>query len=270
MGFPYSKKQYLAKKKTKKTTKKPTTKKAIVKLIKKEIAVEAETKFANYDVAVDALINGNGIATPAGTGGYVSSNLIPTISQGNGAADRQGNKITTRSFLVRGVVQSYPYSVTTNTNLSPFFVDVYIVSNKATNSITIPTVSNLFRVGNNTEAYDGSFINSMDQFNTVAWTKHYHKRFRMDARNGPGYNTAITAAGGSIDGLNNKHAMIQQFKAKIPLPKHLLYNDAAVNQPNNKSFWLIAGYINMDGVIDTNVQNRATLSVQSILGFDDI
>lgn len=229
--------------------------KSIKKLIKKEIAVEAETKWSTQAISSDSAIKGGGILST--TNGYVSSDLIPAIGQGLGAGDRIGNKIKPRHLEVRGFIYASPYDVTTNPTAVPFTIDMYIVRSKVTNSSTIPSLSGLMRYGDATEAYDGSMLNALDNLDTTTWTLVKHKRFKMNTR-----------AATTVDGQNNGGQLCKTFKIKLKLPP-FVYQDNTFTQPQNYSMWALFGYTNNDNTIDANTITRARLNLQTLIAYDD-
>lgn len=233
----------------------PRSVKTLKKLIRKEIAIASETKCEMGLTATVNLQNG-GISMSPARGSALA--IMPTVFQGGEINERLGNKVKPVSLVLRGIVRCNPYDVTTNNNLQPFMVDMYIVSNKSSKAVVTPEMAtNFFKFQNGTVGYQGSLLNRMNPINSVQWTLHKHKVFKMAC-------TDITPP----DSNNNGSRFWYTFSIKIKAPL-LQYQDDLTGYPTNYMPYVLFGVTNVDNTTAAG-QYRATVNLESFLFYDDM
>jgi len=94
-----------------------------------------------------------------------------TIPQGVTQGSRIGNKIRTKSLIMKLIVYPAPYDSTNNPTPRPLIFKMWIIQRKQ-NSTTLPTLANLinfFQFGASTEPFDGQLVDLTKPINKDAY-----------------------------------------------------------------------------------------------------
>jgi len=282
--------------------------KNVRQIAKKVIASQAEDKIITYPItcynaalgvptAVPAnwesrttFVPGQGLnITTLGTNPYsgVIATPLLAITQGLTQADRTGNAIRPKKFLLRGIIQTDLNqlnsvsggtwsNVVNNIFESPFVTHMLIYKRKdslwGTNSFD---PSRILNTGSGAGLIDGSLIADLYPFNTDAYTIIKHKTFKMQ-------NQPFSQISGSVtaDGWGNGYKQAHSFKIYVPVKKVWKYDDTNVsgnvpaNFPMNDNFYVAFWNTNCDNskisvASPLNVYSRCTVTMQTVMNFED-
>lgn len=228
---------------------------SIKDLIHKEIYKISETK-CEMGITTTTNVQNGGIQMSPARGYSVA--IMPIITQGGEINERIGNKIKPVYLQLRGVIRCNPYELTTNNGLQPFLVDMYIVSNKTSKAV-IPAEmgTNFFKFQNTTVGYQGSLLNRLNPINSVQWTLHKHKTFKMCC-------TDITPPDSNNNGFRYYHVFNEKIKAPL-----LTYQDDLTGYPTNYMPYAFFGVTNIDNTASVG-QYRCVIELESFLFYDDM
>lgn len=199
-------------------------------LVRREIKRMAEDKLIQTDLGPYNMYQYIDAAT--------TYNLLPTISQGTGQANRIGNKIRVTKAVLRMALTIFNQSVT----YGPTYVDVYIHKYRNWSALqgTLPpsSMNDFLQVGNSSTSYSGVMTDWLRPVNSDQFQLVFKKRIYL-------YNPLnSTSVSGSTSSINPSRTLV------IPLTKHLkklvMYDDTQ-NLPTNDQLWLSVGCTQMDG-----------------------
>jgi len=227
-----STKSKLRKRRTK-TVRSSSTAKAIKSIVKKELMVEAETKFTSEDSDGYTFV-GNEICSPA-----VSLNSpMSSITQGVTQGSRIGNKINCTKFNLKMCLT--PNLVDSSVPEVPMLVQIWI--GRLKNSTSPPSATNLaqlYQDGSSTTAPNGTLLQTMRTVNSDLFTIYKSWKFKL----GQSGSTAP----------NNDFPFLKQITYDVKqMHGSVLYNDVQ-NSATNKFLYMWATYTKMNQVIDSTV-----------------
>jgi len=193
-----------------------------------------------------------------------------TIAQGVQEAQRIGNQIRLKKWVIRGLI--HPASNTSNIvqNTSQGYVDIYF-GRLNTNGELSSSLPNLLDNGNTSEAPSGTMTQIFRRVNKDEYKIYYHKRFKVAPANSvSGLQTTI----------NNDFGLVKTFGFDVC--KHICksavikYNDND-NDPNNDMIRRLALWATWTPAIgdmgtNSNVQtlnHYYNISIQSYADYED-
>lgn len=229
----------------KKTVKKAVAKarrQPLVKLVKRIIKRQAETKISVFQDGFDigpGTIDANNIQplTPYNAVGL-------DISQGDGQADRQGNRITVKSAVMRYTIYPAPYAATTNDTPRPQVVRMWFFSQKSSNTLLVTNPPQFIQTGNSSGTLSGTLLDLNRVLNNDEYTYLGHRTFKLGYSS---YNgTGPSAANEYFN--NNDFKFFHQGTINLTkwFPKIIKYNDTDDN-PNSKLVMMLIQTVHADG-----------------------
>lgn len=185
------------------------------------------------------------------TGSILNLHNVWTTSQGSGEADRIGNHITPKSWMLRGFVYS-------NSGGIPCYVKMWVLKLKS--GFEAPTTFNdFFDLGNANTNPTGQLLDITRPVNTERYTI---------------YTSRIIKVGGASTGAfiaNN------DFKLSVPISinllkyqKHVLkYNDNSSSSPLNSGLYLAFNIAPVDGSV-YGAGSTIRFTYDLVGGFEDV
>jgi len=284
--------------------------KNVRQIAKKVIASQAEDKIITYPITLyngslgapgmvplnwesrTIFVPGSGLSIDGlGTNPYsgVLGTPLLAITQGLTQADRTGNCIRPKKFLLRGVIQTdlNQYStvapggtwsnVVNNIFETPFVCHMLIYKRKDSlwgQGSYDP--SRILNTGVGAGRIDGSLIADLYPFNTDAYTIIKHKTFKMQ-------NQPFSQISGNVtaDGWGNGFKQAHSFKIYVPVKKVWKYDDTntsgnvPANFPVNDNFYVAFWNTNCDNSKvniyspGNIVYSRCTVTMQTVMNFED-
>jgi len=252
----------------------------IHKIAENKIFVQSLTSISGQDPNAAVNIFGSGCNWNGlvGTTGLVFQTVFPPLLLGSGQGAREGNQIEPRSFTLRGVITSQPYTAGNAPAIpAPFYVHMFIYRQKG--NIFASDVSKILQgagpsntqQSGNSGPFDGTLLKSTYPINRDLYNVYKHKVFRMQYYpqgtlvNSPtGNNTDIS------DGYGNGFKMSHIFKINIPVKKSWKYNDSDTNLPTNDNFNVMFAVVNADNTQNSLAVARCALVMESVLHFEDV
>jgi len=182
--------------------------------------------------------------------------LLPTMVQGDTAYQRHGDRVTPKSLIVKLHV-SPP---TGSGGFPTIQVRIHFLKHKKfTNRATLggnasTEVPKLLDNGSGTQLpYDGTILASQYQLNTDIWTDIKTLNFTISKDN-------VSPTTG---------APFREFTVRIPCPKHLTYQDATAQDPENFCPIMLCGYMFPDGTAPDTVVPKLRVVSQSFFTYTD-
>jgi len=193
-----------------------------------------------------------------------------TIAQGVQEAQRIGNQIRLKKWVIRGLI--HPVDNTSNIllNTSQGYVDIYF-GRLNTNGELSSSLPNLLDNGNTSEAPSGTMAQIFRRVNKDEYKIYYHKRFKVSPAN---------SVSGQQTTINNDFGLVKTFGFDVC--KHICksavikYNDSD-NDPNNdmiRRLALWATWTPAIGNMGTNsnpqtLSHYYNISIQSYADYED-
>lgn len=250
--------------KAKKYITNPYLVKVIKRLVKKQQEIKTVTSTLFPRINADGIMKSSGInnqlATPAGATCDIS--IIPAVGQGTAQGQRNGNKISPVSLLIRGVVNALPTSATASgTNYYPNMpLYVRIVVYCLRSNATINNNDLLLDQGTSNKNFDGSLSDLMLPYNQERFKIVKSRQYNLQ----PVY--ANSDPSGQTENTNKRTS--KMFKMYVKLPKTLTYADN-VNDNNKTRYYIAAGVVNYDGTLIGTNDARARIYAEAVLKFRD-
>lgn len=225
--------------------------KGLVKLIKKVIHKTAETKLASSEMVIGF---GNNQQSPTMNVRTLSpSSAYMPIIQGPSQDERIGNRIQTKSVILRYILHALPYNATTNT--APCPIDVVMWIGRLKRSIDSPTsanFSNFLQYGSASVAPVGDLSDINGVINKDYFTvdkKIVHKIGFADYG-----GTGVNVGAQSYANNDYKYNVVRKVNLTKCFAKTYVFNDAD-NDPQNSRTYIWFEAIRADGLtgISTNI-----------------
>lgn len=258
---------YSSVKKHRKRMAKKTNKK-MAKVAKQVIASEAEPKRA-YTSTGNSLIKFNSGIDSVGD----LIQILPGIGQGSGESQRDGNRITARSFNIRGYLKLDINDVDDSTKLPNVAARLMVVSMKVTPSYqdaqTLASkLGTLLKKGATTTAFAGNLQDLFAPINTDVFTVHYDKvhYLRQDYLNVIGATPPSQRVSADIS------KTVKFFNINVKCKNRKLLYDEDVGSdtlPVNFGPFLLLGYSYLDGSTPDIVDTKLGLCFDSTFTYLD-
>jgi len=235
--------------------------------VRKVIHGEAETKMKVVNIFSESDIIGVGLnTTTTPISGLTQSNILDVlnIEQGPEQEEREGNKIQNCKLKLRGVIQSMPYSTSTNDSTYPY--EVHMVFYKLKKDIANYNSSLKVLPNNNTGEVDGTLINSVYPYNKDRYIIRKVRVFRLRP-----LNASLTNPVGAdfINSQQSNAPAYHRFVETIDIHKELKYNDQG-NVPTNDWVGVSLFIINGDGNVLDSATVRAKATMDAVLTYKDL
>lgn len=251
-----------------KTTKKAPTKKSISlpikRYVKATIARQAEEKIVQYENTQTPVVE-----ISSSTASYYVENLSTPfqISQGTSQAERIGNEIVLKSFVLRGYF--LPVLAGSAPSFDGCLLKLYIGYRKDYSVIT-PSLTNLYQSGASSAAPQGTIYDMITPVNNDTYKIIYQRTFKLSPSNAA--TTPIVALP------NNDFSLVRTFA--VDLCKHGLknrkikYNDVATPPfdalINNLYMWCVATRNDGQAITTNNGPSLYNINFTSTIKFTDI
>lgn len=212
----------------------------IKKYVKRAISSNIETK-ETCATTVNATIFTANMQGPVSLPTWL--NLVPTIAQGTGVGQRIGNSVRVSRANFKGYVNLLPYGTTSNPGPLPYYVKIWLVSNRVNNSYSLAASNinnNFFELGSQTFGFDGRIMDMVYPVNKELWKIHGVRTMRL----GSSSITNQSGTGAYCDG-QSPMSMFFSFEYGKILSK-LAFDDATL-APTNRSLFLVFQCVSADG-----------------------
>lgn len=234
----------------------------IKKIVKRVVRGEAELKCAPlYTVADQQVVYGAGLNPGAGLG-WVSTQLIPPVTQGSGDGQRIGNKINIKYFKLNYTLRAYNVTSTLNPFLAtPFIVRVIVYRQKYANDDSSPLA--ILDSGNGAQNIGSTPDDYFKPYNKKMFTIYYSKNHYMQPiRN----ETTVPISSDNVAN-GTKSWYNRRLTIKLPVKK-FIYADTTTT-PSNAGCFMAVCLCNTDGVIVSTTQTRVMVNAESLLYYTD-
>lgn len=229
--------------------------------VKREIDRNLETMVAVNQVFKRVAVPGAGLDTSNGLGLSTTAGIIPSISRGDGDADRTGDQFIAKKLVLKYNLRARDVS---GTSFQPFkqpFLVRVIVYNKRY-ALDDATQVGIIDKGNTSGNLDAEPDSWMEPYNKKDFIIHYSKTFKM----APYFDQTTNPT--QIMNMPTECKAYVFKKTTIKLPRVLLYKDAN-QQPTNAMPQLAFAVCNIDGTGVTNGQYRVDVSAETQLYYTD-
>lgn len=240
----------------------------VKKAIRRAINSNIETKVAVAEIFKQVSVPGSGLNTAASLGLSTDNSVarsVPSIAQGDGGSDRNGDDINCKSLTMHYSLRARDVSGTLNNPFkTPFYVRIIAYNHRY--AIDDYTQTGIIDKGNTYGNLDSSPDSWLEPYNRKEFKILYSKTFKMC----PYYDRS---KGDSLAEIMNTPNGFQSFiygKFKVPAPKKLHYNGAsASNVPTNYLPHIAFAVCNVDGVIVSSTQYRLDVNLEARLKYTD-
>lgn len=263
------------KRKSTSTSTKRIVKKAISKakkhnlttLIKKVVRRDAETKIAVYQDGFEF-----------GSGTITASNIIPItpygspfldIDQGNGQGDRAGNRIRTKSCVLRYTLYPAPYNAVSNTDPKPMHVRLWFFSVKNNQTLLASNPPNFIQNGDSSTSLTGTLTDLNRIMNNDVYTYLGHRTHKIGTQNV--ITNTVTSLANNQYFQNNDFKYNQQgfVNCTKMCPKQIKFNDTD-NVPTTKLVMVLWECVNADGSSQGALQLPCFINFQVTFKYTDL
>lgn len=240
--------------------------KQIKSIVDQQIKLNAEPKSVQVYVADLIIYNpanalNFGLCQPMSPYGGLNG---LAINWGTGPGQRVGNQIKLKSIIIRGLIDSTLYNVTTNVNPQPRYVKIWFLTDKL-NPLITPLIDNTFmQLNNGHNGLVGTSIDMITKVNSDRWTIHTSRMFKIgNASNLYGSTVSNNAQSYS----NNDFKYTEMFSIDLTryCVKNLKYNDNS-SDPSTRGMWMLCESVNANGTVsliaDANINLSYTLDCE--------
>lgn len=213
-------------------------KSSITKVVKRVLSKQVEVKEcfsassvspASISLTSSTAVGNMFICSPnsaSSTIGYLS------IPQGDGNGQRVGNRIRTKSLVMKYILTQTAQSVATNPIPQPLEVMIYWFKVKVTPQ-DVPTINNLrgananfFEYGNSSIGFDGTLFDVLHKINPDRYTYLCHRRHKLGYQSNNVNNNPSYANSHNNDFKMNIVSTVNLTKY---CPKEILYDDLSTS-----------------------------------------
>jgi len=184
------------------------------------------------------------LTTCAGGGFPTYINMVPSITTGSTVNTRVGNEVEVVEAKMKLAVNLLPYNVTTNPNITPLYVKIYLVSSRTLNTSTLTATninSSFFILAPNPLGFQANMLDVVMPINEEGWQVHLTDVVKL----GTGYGSATGPVSTSSWFDNSSISHIFEFDISRILGRLRYANNAA--DPYNKNLFLVMQAVNADG-----------------------
>lgn len=242
----------------------------VKKYVKKAINAAGEAKMAVREVFKQIAIPGTGLNYDAGVpannvGLFTTGGCVPLIIRGDGPADRDGDSIRVKDFVVSWTLRGKDITpaVGTNPNKSPMWVRIIIYNHRF--DITEPNPNLIIKKGNTSGNLDSSPDSWLEPYDKKEFIIHYSKTYKiaplMNYVNGTG---VLATVENMPQGFNH---FIKGSK-RIKIPSKLLYQGIGGNSTNCQPQVAFC-VVGCDGLAVPSTQFRVDVNLETKLTYYD-
>jgi len=212
---------------------------AVKTYVKKALHAAAENKvWISY--AANQTITTASASNPTALG------LCPQPAQGTSQFQRVGAKIKVVKAFIRGHVNLIPFSATTNPEVGPLYVKMWLCKNKTANVGAISGTNcstNFFDSATGTTGFQGNMLDLELTNNKDDWIIFKTKTFELNT-------TSVSPVGGGLNASTNDNSRMTMpfyFSYGRHLRKQLNYNGTGSENPTNANMFLIFQVVYANG-----------------------
>lgn len=179
------------------------------------------------------------------------NSVLGLISQGVGEGQRIGNKVTCKSFMIKGFINQ----LVAGAGQFPVLIKMFVGKLKFAISTTNGAYPNLYQAGNGVSPPQNNMFDLMRIINKDIFTVVKTKTFKIGTAGAPT--------------INNDFSLVKSFS--MNLTKHigsLIYNDASAN-PTNKGLYIWFVCVLADGTVSVAVQAGYGISYDMEVKYSD-
>lgn len=234
----------------------------IKKIVKRVIRNEAELKCAPlYTIADQQMVYGAGL-NPASALGWVSTNIIPPVTQGSGDGQRIGNKINHKYFRLNYTLRAYQVTSVVNPfPATPLIARVIVYRQKYAIDDSSPL--QILDSGNGAQNIGSTPDDFFKPYNKKMFTILYSRQYYMQ----PIRNETTTPISSDNVANGTKAFIARRLRLKIPTKK-FIYADTTTT-PSNVGYFMAVCMCNQDGTVVNNTQGRLMVNAESLLYYTD-
>lgn len=244
----------------------PTTVNNSVKsYVKRAINNAGETKLALREVFKQIAIPGTGLDSASGLGLFTTAGCLPSIVRGDGPADRDGDSIRVKDFIVKWTLRGKDITSAagTNPNKTPMWVRVIVYNHRFALDEANP--NNIIDKGNTSGNLDSSPDSWLEPYDKKEFIIHYSKTYKMAPLMNYSVGTGVSA---TVENMPNGFNHFIQGSKRIKIPAKLLYNGTA-SQPTNCMPMVAFCVVNVDGLATPATQFRIDVNCETKLTYFD-
>lgn len=231
-------------------------KKALRRMIRKVISRTSETKSKQMFLANKPLYSFNNLNFPNNVILLGPNSLNMPVSQGTGAGERIGNRITTKKLLFKGVLTPLPYNATSNQQPRPVQVKMVIFYDRDDPNTTPVPSSTFFQSGSSSDGFTGTNMDFLRPYNTDRYRIMKQRTFKLGFSQFAGSTTVPGQQADYQAYSNNDFKYNCNFSVDVTkyYPKQVKFNDN-LSDPMTRGVYALFYYVNADGSIpaSTNV-----------------
>lgn len=219
----------------------------------------AETKNANFDLVqqniypVTSVDFDASVTVISPSNELKGTNQLLLIDQGTGQGNRVGNKISTVSATLRGVIRpQLNFEATTNYNPCPMYVVIWVVSlakhlTDSTATLDVVCANSFFQDGSVSSGFQGTLVDLTRTVNRQHVTVHAKRVHKL------GYSEYVSsfAANNSNNAaqrfMNNDFPLSKIFSIKLRFQRNLIFNDNSPNPSNMRRWYFFMVPYRVDG-----------------------
>lgn len=263
--------------KSRKTRRQPSRKNRRAKLskpVRKAVATVAMRALGRETKYVSSYAVQDHNSTITGAGDMYA--LVPGLDKGDGGWQRNGLQVTAKGLYVKGSITVSDRDVTLGSNLIlPLRVRVMIIRNKryrsqADKAAAAADLNKLLKPNIGTDAggnFDGATYSLFYPVNKEVWDCCLDEQCSLTPQ---GSGPAVAGQGGQNGFINYPmNPGYYQFRTKVPIAKHLLYDETNGSAPMNDAWYLVVGYAFQQGEAPDTVTTQVRCEVFSTLYFTD-
>lgn len=236
--------------------------------VKKVIHRMAENKILSQSA------NNQTLAAPNSVTVVPFLNLLPALQQGTGQGQRVGNQVRLTKNILKGHIWLRDYSATTNPQVAPIAVKLFIVSWKYANvgSGLQPTAisdwSTFFQAGSSTSGFTGNLLDMERSVNSDVWTVHATRSFMLSTTGG--FDTTLNYNPTKNQSPNG--VICQPFSFNLAkYSKALKYNDnIAPSHPTNHNLYLVIATCQARGQSNGDTASYCSYSFNQDMIYEDL
>lgn len=189
-------------------------------------------------------------------------NQLLLIEQGTGQGNRVGNKISTVSASIKGVIRpQLNFETTINYNPCPMYVVIWVVSlakHLTDSTATLEGVcsNSFFQDGSVSSGFQGTLIDLTRTVNRQHVTVHAKRVHKLGYAEYPSSFAAGSPNNIAQRFMNNDFPLSKMFSIKLRFQRNVIFNDNTANPSNMRRWYFFMVPYRIDGgAWTTNVGN---------------
>lgn len=249
---------------------KPSVSDKVKKYVKKAINTAGEAKMAVREVFKQIAIPGTGLNYDAvvsanNVGLFTTGGCVPVIIRGDGPADRDGDSIRVKDFILNWTLRGKDITVAggTNPNKSPMWVRIIVYNHRF--DMTEPNPNLIIKKGNTSGNLDSSPDSWLEPYDKKEFIIHYSKTYKMAPLMNYVAGTGVNAV---VENMPNGFQHFIKGSKRIKIPAKLLYQGVGGNSTNCQPQVAFC-VVGCDGLAVPSTQFRIDVNLETKLTYYD-